>query len=477
MLIPIDLFLFSVPAWCQIVILILGIGGFVYYIVTAGKETKLLKKILLGCLEGVIVFIGMIGVYGNPYWNSISFRSNYEHRSKDANVLLTYEEAKEDLDYMMKYLVKDHPIFIDGATEELTRSYNQALDTLQKAEKITVVSLWREMERVVAPLRNAHTETFYYSETMHYLKYAMQHRDSGDRLVAINGISLEEWFEKNKALLSYELDSWGIAKIKSLSSYREGLDYLEINPDNVVYTYENKNGDLVDSTYYDEDFVLKEEYEQFNQSEGITAKEQDFVHYEIDQDNHIGILTLSACIYNDTYKNIVRDFFRQVKNNSIKNIIVDLRSNGGGNSIVANEFIRYLGVDEIKTDKKQWRMGPVMWKLTDGKASINPVDNLKFDGNVYMLTSVNSFSSAMLFAEYITDNGLGKIVGEIPGNAPNSYGDISIFETPNAKLYFTVSTKKFERADSSKKENYIAPDFECDARDALNVSYDLILKK
>ncbi len=44
-------------------------------------------------------------------------------------------------------------------------------------------------------------------------------------------------------------------------------------------------------------------------------------------------------------------------------------------------------------------------------------DDLTFNGPVYVLTSANSFRSAILFAQYIKDNLMGTLIGEEPGNA------------------------------------------------------------
>lgn len=39
------------------------------------------------------------------------------------------------------------------------------------------------------------------------------------------------------------------------------------------------------------------------------------------------------------------NFFQEVSKNNIQNIAIDLRENTGGNSLVINQFIRYLDVD------------------------------------------------------------------------------------------------------------------------------------
>ena len=435
-----------------------------------------MKKIILCCLELFLLFLGWFGVYGNPYWNSIVLRTDIEYRSKNISTILTYEEAKEDLDYLMKYLLKVHPMFIDGATKELNDSYQQALNSLKEADQITLLSLWREMETVMAWQRNAHTEVQYYSSDMHYLKDIKHHREWGEKLVAINGIFLETWFQENIDYISYELEEWGIQKIRNHSNYREGLEYLGIASDSVIYTYENREGELVDYTYHSEDFLLSEEYDKINQTEG-GSKETSFVNYEIDQENHIGILTLTMCNNNSVYKDRVGEFFYEVKKNNLKNIILDLRNNSGGNSSVIEEFVQYLGVYHMKTDAYQLRLGPFMKINDENMVWLEPNKELEFDGNLYVLTSVSTYSSGMMFAEIIADNDLGKIVGEIPGNAPNHYGDISIFETPNTNLYITIPTKNFQRADESRIENYVQVDYECDARDALDVAYDVILHR
>lgn len=126
---------------------------------------------------------------------------------------------------------------------------------------------------------------------------------------------------------------------------------------------------------------------------------------------------------------------------------MDLRRNGGGDSSVANEFFRYLNIESYKTWAGVWRLG-VFEIRGDAAVLENPRDkDLAFDGNLYLLTSVYTFSSAMDFAELVKDNHLGAIIGEPPGNDPRSYGDISCFTLPNSGSYIQISTRKWYRID------------------------------
>lgn len=65
-----------------------------------------------------------------------------------------------------------------------------------------------------------------------------------------------------------------------------------------------------------------------------------------------------------------------------------------------------------------------------------------FSGNLYVLTDIWTYSSAMDFAMLIADNGLGVIVGQPSGNLPDGYRDCLSFQMPNSRLAISVSYKK-----------------------------------
>ena len=157
--------------------------------------------------------------------------------------------------------------------------------------------------------------------------------------------------------------------------------------------------------------------------------------------NDIAILTLDSCINNEEYKDCLNKMFSEIKENGIHNVAVDLRNNHGGNSSVANEFLKYINIDTYKTWGCVWRLGIFQIKSDTATLENNQYANLTFDGNLYILTSVSTFSAAMDFAMLVKDNYLGTIIGEASGNAPNSYGDIAYFILPNSGIYMQISTK------------------------------------
>ena len=199
--------------------------------------------------------------------------------------------------------------------------------------------------------------------------------------------------------------------------------------------------------------------------------------YEIDKENSLGIFVLNKCAVTDEYTSCLAEFFDKVRENDIENIAVDLRNNGGGTTQVINEFMRYIYVTDYKlfggVDIRT-EAGIVSYRdeLTPNVRVENP-----FGGNVYVLTSNYTFSSAMDFAVVIQDNGIGKVIGDIPGNMPTAYGDKLTFQCPNSRLLVSVSYKKFHRVDTKKDELPLIPDVPVDASSAEEKLYEIISEK
>jgi len=177
---------------------------------------------------------------------------------------------------------------------------------------------------------------------------------------------------------------------------------------------------------------------------------------------------------NEKYKDILKEFFTAVKTNNITDIAVDLRENGGGNSMVANEFMRYLDTETYKEFGSSIRFGIIHIKNGNKTVTNKQYENLLFKGRVYVLTSQFTFSSATMFSVYIQDNKLGKVIGEPSGNRASAYGDVISFQLPNSKLAFNTTYKYFHRPDSSKdNEDYQIPDYFISSEKALEKFYEL----
>lgn len=476
-LIPANLYLFSMPEWISLLLDGLAAAALVFFFLRG--RGKWLSKSILTLLLVLTIGVSLFGTYCNPYWNSWNFRLQTFPYSEAYDTELTYEQAKEDLDACLRYLKKDHPLFLNGIPAEIQEQYEEAVEELQQAEHIDVMLVWQKCQNILSVLGEGHTCSYpnlHYME-QHYLKTIQERKDVGDTLTAVNGMELGQLLEEKSDLYCYEVESWGILNLKSDLSTLEGLRFLGLSTEEgIAYTYESPEGKRDTVIYYEEDFVPYDTYMELNQTEdtadGGRSDESDaFVSYMIDPERSLAVLILKECNYNDTYCSCLREMFTEVREQGIEHVAVDIRGNGGGNSLVVNEFIRYLDVDTYRVDTCRWRLGIFNPDSGSGINQNQRYTDLTFQGDVYILTSAGSFSSAMMFAEYIKDNQLGTLIGEAPGNTPSGFGDIAIFQLPNSGLYLNVSTKEFFRADRECKDILVLPDVECDAEDAMERLY------
>ena len=185
----------------------------------------------------------------------------------------------------------------------------------------------------------------------------------------------------------------------------------------------------------------------------------------------MGVFTLDQCVVDDTYKTTLAKFFRAVHEQKLPRVVVDLRRNGGGNSQVTDEFLRYVDVEQylsfgslvrgssaVRAQRGQLAKGSVTYPQPRAR---NPVheDPPPFRGELLVLAGNRTFSSGTWFATVVQDNGLGKVVGEPTGGRPSCFGDILSFTLPNSGLSYTLSFKQWLRPKPERDPaDTLAPD-------------------
>lgn len=397
--------------------------------------------------------------------------------SESLDTVLSGSQAVEDLDYIIRCLEERHPACMKGLPGGVELEYQQEREKIASAPEVTVLSLWQSAARVFSSLGDAHTSIGVNLADAPRLPFTFAWKNGtlicsggaydGYTVVEIGGVEVGKLYEKFLTQFSYELEAWAQYSFAARLNRKEYLSFvgLETRGGEIPFLLENpKDGGSIAVA-----FELSAKA-PVNMSEATPSFD-----YSLNSPAGVGIFTLRQCVYDEAYKAGLQDFFRGVKEQNIHSIIVDLRNNPGGNSLVVDEFIRYLPVETYLTGGSEVRQGPILWK---NKPQVQKNKQLTptFSGKLYVLTGAETFSSALYFATLVSDNKLGIIVGEIPGNMPSSYGDILRFQTPNAHLVFAVSHKYFVRPDESKSDLPLIPDVQVPAEKALDKVIELIGK-
>lgn len=405
----------------------------------------------------------------NPYWGSCSFYS--VPTTLSAETTLRTDQVEADLNVLEETLSRIHPRFLDGTPAEFESAMDEARRTLAMKNTVTVNDLRRAAQTAVSSLSDAHTAVYAVTENDRYRADYAEMKKTGYEITAINGASYEEFFSENCRLVSYEAESWADFQFEGYLNSVSGLTYLGYSADGFLLTYSNGEEEITKS-YTDADFLPYDEYMALNGA--YYESSESFVSYEIDEEKSLAVLTLEKCSFNDEYCRTLREMFTEVKERGIRNVAVDLRGNSGGSSMVANEFIRYLDADRYRDDGMKWRLGRFLLDIPVSVTENDRISDLTFTGNTYILTSASSFSSAMLFALYFKDNSLGTIIGEAPGNAANSCGDITRFRLPNSGLILQCSTKIFTRPNEDPDDLFVEPDIPCSSEETVDRLYTIL---
>jgi hypothetical protein len=164
----------------------------------------------------------------------------------------------------------------------------------------------------------------------------------------------------------------------------------------------------------------------------------------------------------------MRRSFRQIEANKTKNLVIDLRDNGGGHLNNSIRLTRYLAKHSFKvadtvaainrnfTDAKYIRQSFWFWfplnfnttKMDDGRYHYHrfetkkylPFEKHHFDGDIYLLQGPSTFSAASVFTGSLKGQENVQLVGEETGGG--YYGNSAIHlltvVLPNTKIQITL---------------------------------------
>jgi C-terminal processing protease CtpA/Prc len=426
------------------------------------KGFKIIIIVAISLLTLVAVLFTYYKACLDPYRETI----NQPSLTLDLSQTLTRNQALEDLSYVKEQIEKYHPAYLDhsGRYDKVEEQYQKEIASL--SDNTTVVELWKMAGRIAARLQDGHTGvSVYHSTEDYFISDFRQLKDYGNP-IAINGEPIDNVYQVFLSQFSYELEAYAKFMFEHVAiANKNYLSFCGVDTsEGVVFTFASDQ-EKIDYHY---------EFVPIDQVIGYEEEEDNgWVSYDIEKERNLAVFTLKQCNYNKEYSSTLQSFFNEVNENNIENLVIDLRNNPGGNSLVANSFIEYLDVDTYQTWDSAIRFGWYLMKITDITCE-NQKKEPTFKGKIFVLTNTRTYSSAMDFAMLIKDNQLGVIVGEPSGNLPDSYGDILGFQLPNSKIFLNVSYKKWYRIDKTKAAEPLTPDYEVASKDALDKVYDLI---
>jgi len=437
------------------------------------KKLKVIG-IILGC---VVVLLTGIGIY--LYYNyPISVYAPKAHKYA-GNVQLdkemTVSEVKADAEEMIDIMESTHPIFLEKQPEKYKEAKERFLKETKKS--MTVGEFQLSVSRYLVSLQDGHTKLFWRDEQ--YLN--INWRYSQGNLVLVG--------ENNKPIDKIVTKINGVEIGKVFSTIKDifpAENYAAENVNNTIYS-KGKMVLMCSGVDCSKDMFLTikgksgEENVKVEFSRGDSSQEVDG---EISC-RKIGDKTiyvrLGTCEVNRDLNFVCEDIKEAIKS-GVKNAIIDVRDNPGGNSEACSMLL-----DSLKMKPGHYgtviRFSPLAQERhgflrKDGYVTFKRSNDSTKNNDIklYVLTNEKTFSSAQMLAVWVRDGKLGTIVGQPSSNMPSSFGDILNFQLDNSKLQGIISFKKWVRPDKSKdSERVLQPDILVDySEDPLKKVLDIV---
>lgn len=391
--------------------------------------------------------------------------------------VLTPSEMKADLTQLREDLANVHPKAKTGLPAEYSALLQEAMVKVQ--EELTVGEFFEIVAPLVCCFQDGHTlmcppyggrffpaEVVFFEDKLFALGGV--NLQAGDELLSLGGISVEQLVAYGEQVISTENPYWLKKQIPFLLNEtilaQMGAEFCAwrtievelIRSSNVITVKVN----------------LGQTYLPPDSQTGLSPSSNGAWGYRIDSEANACVFSLRECEY-DGYCKFLADMFKAIKDNRIKNLIVDLRGNPGGSSGIIEGFLRYIDIDEYKDygfstrkSKAYQAQRGELYILADALHQGRMVKNDKkqeliFSGDIYILVDGGTFSAASLFAVVLADNNLGETIGSPTGNTPSFYADALEFQLDNSKLFYNISSCKFIRPNHEQGEELDAfyPDY------------------
>ncbi|MFA5330197.1 MAG: S41 family peptidase [Prolixibacteraceae bacterium] len=424
---------------------------------------------------------------------------------------LTIDQLKADFSLFKQALKEAHPgLYRYNSKDQIDSLFNQTENLID--HEMNQQEFYKLLLPVVCQIKCGHTKfhpdsnwttNFYYNtEKVFPLRMFFQGKKAyvlgnygnensipdGSEVLEINGHAIPAIIEKMLNSFCSDGNNTTFKYIEMSHYFSAYYANLFEGPDNFVVKYKNDQN-VAEITVPSISYEKIELYEK-QQDERLINQSPLKLDF---QTNETALLTISSFWdgTNRNYEQFLENSFETIKQQKVKNLIIDLRNNEGGMDRRGALLLSYLMDREFKyydrlevTTRKKYSFAkqahlPRFYGLTrhliskekDGSYCWNHNKNLKiqkpqknhFSGNVYILINGASFSVTAEFAAVTHFLKRATFIGEETGGAyyGNNSGTFVIVTLPNSKLNVGIPMIAYFTAVSGNpvKDHGVMPDY------------------
>jgi hypothetical protein len=174
------------------------------------------------------------------------------------------------------------------------------------------------------------------------------------------------------------------------------------------------------------------------------------------EDKNTAIITIPSFIFYDRveyFTNFLDSSFNEIKISNIKNLILDLRGNDGGDPFCAVPLFSYLEKEPVKYFAEEYG------RYSEFAKPI-PMAQNNFEGNLFTIIDKHCGSTNGHFCALLKYNRIGKLVGEEAGSTYKCNARSDEFNLANTKMIINIARATFSAAvKGMDKTKGVEPDY------------------
>ena len=415
---------------------------------------------------------------------------------------------------LLAFIKEFHPLpLVDEAAFTRFETYAEALcDKLD--ERMERPAFQVELNRWLALLRDAHTflmldDASLYPFTLRYYEGSFYFRSlpdsvpdcTGKELIAMNGRAVDSLIQELMVYVPSENQVKACITGSFFMNHKAFLNALGIDTDRDIRFMFADGGEVRLPSSLDKGAAGSHQVKQVLHP--VTARRNEPFHYQITGDTCY--FQFNAMIDKFSYwqgcrlmqvspdkavadslplfADFLDEMARAMAVHNVNRLVIDMRYNGGGNSVLGDVLLEFLGVSfqDIRPFRSYIRVSdflqtcyPALFirdkyesmrgKLVEQNQVMNdlaadmPKPSSRFHGEVTFIQGQNTFSSANYLLTFVKDNALFPIIGTPTSQSPTCFGDVLCVELPYTQTKGYISHSYFVRPDERNQETSLLPD-------------------
>lgn len=415
---------------------------------------------------------------------------------------------------LLAFIKEFHPLpLVDEAAFTRFETYAEALcDKLD--ERMERPAFQVELNRWLALLRDAHTflmldDASLYPFTLRYYEGSFYFRSlpdsvpdcTGKELIAMNGRAVDSLKQELMVYVPSENQVKACITGSFFMNHKAFLNALGIDTDRDIRFMFADGGEVRLPSSLDKGAAGSHQVKQVLHP--VTARRNEPFHYQITGDTCY--FQFNAMIDKFSYwqgcrlmqvspdkavadslplfADFLDEMARAMAVHNVNRLVIDMRYNGGGNSVLGDVLLEFLGVSfqDIRPFRSYIRVSdflqtcyPALFirdkyesmrgKLVEQNQVMNdlaadmPKPSSRFHGEVTFIQGQNTFSSANYLLTLVKDNALFPIIGIPTSQSPTCFGDVLCVELSYTQIKGYISHSYFVRPDERNQETSLLPD-------------------